>query len=291
MQNRKGIILAGGYGTRLFPLTKIISKQLLPVYNKPMIYYSLYTLMQAEIRSILIITQSKFIPLYESLLGDGSHLGISISYERQDIPSGIAEAFIIGEEFIGKDKVALILGDNIFYGSDLSSKLIKASKSKKTSLFACTVSNPSQFGVLKYQNNIPFKIIEKPKSPPSEDAITGLYFYDNSVVDIAKSLKKSDRGELEITDINNHFLKIKKAEINKLSRETLWLDTGTFENLQQCSQIIHSIEKNTNIMIGCIEEIAYKKKWINLSQLKKITKKYQNNEYLSYLNKITDGNL
>lgn len=282
MTERKGIILAGGNGTRLFPLTKSISKQLLPVYNKPMIYYPLSTLMLSDIKQILIITQSHFIPLYKNLLGDGSQLGLNISYKDQDKPAGIAEAFIIGEEFIGKDPVALILGDNIFYGSDLNSNLSNFSKSLNISLFSCNVKNPSQFGVVEYDDETPITIIEKPKVPPSHDAVTGLYFYNNDVIDLAKSLVKSDRGELEISDINNHYLKKGEAQIIKLSRETLWLDTGSFENLQQCSQIIYSIEKNTNIMIGCIEEIAFKKNFINKEKFRKIFNKYPNNDYSLY---------
>ena len=290
MQNRKGIILAGGNGSRLYPLTNSISKQLLPIYNKPMIYYSLSTLMLSGIQEILIITQSHFIPLFKNLLKDGSHLGLSISYKAQDIPAGIAEAFIIGEDFIGKDNVALILGDNIFYGSELNSQLIKASKSNDITLFACTVSNPNQFGVFKYDKKSPVSIIEKPQIAPSNDAVTGLYFYDNEVCKIAKSLKKSERGELEITDLNNYYLKNKKVLVNKLSRETLWLDTGTFENLQQCSQIIYSIEKNTNIMIGCIEEISLKQGWIKIENLNDLLKNYANNEYFKYLKNLTDEN-
>lgn len=290
MQNRKGIVLAGGNGSRLYPLTNSISKQLLPIYNKPMIYYSLSTLMLSGIQEILIITQSHFIPLFKNLLKDGSHLGLSISYKAQDVPAGIAEAFIIGEDFIGKDNVALILGDNIFYGSELNLQLIKASKSNDITLFACTVSNPNQFGVFKYDKKSPVSIIEKPQIAPSNDAVTGLYFYDNEVCKIAKSLKKSERGELEITDLNNYYLKNKKVLINKLSRETLWLDTGTFENLQQCSQIIYSIEKNTNIMIGCIEEISLKQGWIKIENLNDLLKKYGKNEYSNYLYNLTDGN-
>lgn len=284
--NRKGIILAGGNGTRLRPLTNSISKQLLPVYNKPMIYYSLSTLMLADIREILVITQSYFIPFYEKLLGNGNNLGLSITYKEQDIPSGIAEAFIIGEEFIGKDSVSLILGDNIFYGSELESQLLEASKSEQISLFTCSVHNPNQFGVIEYKDNSIKSIIEKPSNPPSNDAITGLYFYDNNVCNIAKSLKHSDRGELEITDVNNYYIRNKKVTINKLSRETLWLDTGTFENLQQCSQIIYSIEKNTNIMIGCIEEISFRKGWIKDHQLKDIINSYTDNEYSKYLSSL-----
>ena len=290
MQNRKGIILAGGNGSRLYPLTNSISKQLLPIYNKPMIYYSLSTLMLSGIQEILIITQSHFIPLFKNLLKDGSHLGLSISYKAQDVPAGIAEAFIIGEDFIGRDNVALILGDNIFYGSELNSQLIKASKSNDITLFACTVSNPNQFGVFKYDKKSPVSIIEKPQIAPSNDAVTGLYFYDNEVCKIAKSLKKSERGELEITDLNNYYLKNKKVLVNKLSRETLWLDTGTFENLQQCSQIIYSIEKNTNIMIGCIEEISLKQGWIKIENLNDLLKNYANNEYFKYLKNLTDEN-
>lgn len=288
MHSRKGIILAGGKGTRLFPLTKSISKQLLPIYNKPMIYYPLSTLMHADIREILIITQSHFIPLYKGLFGDGSHLGLSIQYQAQDIPSGIAEAFIIGEDFIANDPVALILGDNIFYGSELNSQLSFLSQSTEINLFSCSVSNASQFGVLQYENDNPIKIIEKPKAPPSNEAITGLYFYNSNVVSVAKTLQKSERGELEITDINNHYLLKKKAKVNKLSRETLWLDTGSFENLQQCSQIIYSIEKNTQIMIGCIEEIAFQKAWINKKTLKEIADSMSENDYSLYLNKYED---
>ena len=290
MQNRKGIILAGGNGTRLYPLTKSISKQLLPIYNKPMIYYSLSTLMLSGIQEILIITQSHFIPLFKNLLKDGSHLGLSISYKAQDVPAGIAEAFIIGEDFIGQDNVALILGDNIFYGSELNLQLVEASKSNDITLFACKVSNPSQFGVFQYDKKTPISIIEKPQIAPSNDAVTGLYFYDNEVSKIAKTLKKSERGELEITDLNNYYLKNKKVIINKLSRETLWLDTGTFENMQQCSQIIYAIEKNTNIMIGCIEEISLKQGWIKIENLNDLLKKYGNNEYSNYLYSLTNGN-
>ncbi len=288
MLSRKGIILAGGKGTRLFPLTKSISKQLLPIYNKPMIYYPLSTLMHADIREILIITQSHFIPMYRNLFGDGNHLGLSIQYQAQDIPFGIAEAFIIGEDFIGHDPVALILGDNIFYGSELNSQLSFLSQSTEINLFSCSVTNASQFGVLQYENDNPIKIIEKPKTPPSNEAITGLYFYNSDVVSVAKTLQKSERGELEITDINNHYLLKKTAKVNKLSRETLWLDTGSFENLQQCSQIIYSIEKNTQIMIGCIEEIAFQKAWINIKTLKKIADSMSGNDYSRYLNKYED---
>lgn len=286
MRKRKGIILAGGAGSRLYPLTLAISKQLLPIYNKPMIYYPLSTLMHAGIREILIISQSHFIPLYKSLFGDGSTLGISISYKSQNTPGGIAEAFIIGEDFIGQDPIALILGDNIFYGSELTLQLPKLSNKNHTTLFSCKVNNPSQFGVLKYDKKIPISIIEKPKIAPSSDVITGLYFYDNDVIKIAKTLKKSSRGELEITDINNHYISKERTEIFKLSRETLWLDTGSFENLQECSQIVYSIEKNTHIMIGCIEEIAFQKGWIDKRSIKKISSQIGKNEYSEYLKSL-----
>lgn len=283
MTNRKGIILAGGLGSRLSPITTSISKQLLPIYNKPMIYYSLSVLMLAGIREILLISQSNFIPLYKNLLNDGNHLGLKISYLPQDIPKGIAEAFRIGETFINKSKIALVLGDNIFYGSTFSKSLMQASKSTKITLFSSVVKNPSQFGVVSYRGNKPIKIIEKPKIPPSNEAITGLYFYNNDVVELSKKLKPSSRGELEITDINDFYLKKNQVNITRLPRATLWLDTGTFENIHQCSQIIYSIEKNTNIKVGCIEEIAFHKKWISVKDLKSIIKKYPNNEYSEYL--------
>jgi len=286
MTKRKGIILAGGKGSRLHPLTHSLSKQLLPVYNKPMIYYPLSTLMQANINDVLIITQSYFIPLYESLLGDGKNLGMSIHYLPQDFPAGIAEAFIIGEQFIDGNQVALILGDNIFYGSYFDQNLKELINTNDANLFSVTVDNPEQFGVIQYQNDLPKKIIEKPNSPSSQEAITGLYFYNQDICDIAKSLKKSERGELEITDINNYYLQNDQVIINKLPRNTLWLDTGTFENLQQCSQIIYGIEKNTNVMIGCIEEIAFKNNWITKNQIEKTIDRTGNNEYSSYLKKL-----
>lgn len=286
MNKRKGIILAGGNGTRLMPLTYAVSKQLLPIYNKPMIYYSLSVLMLAGIKEILLITQSKFIPFYRELLGNGHKLGLSISYQDQNTPAGIAEAFIIGESFIEDNPVALILGDNIFYGANFSKLLIKANQSKKANLFSTKVSKPSQFGVVKYKDDQPIEIIEKPNFFISHDAITGLYFYNNDVIQKAKSLSKSDRGELEITDLNNIYLKNDNVIVNRLPRGTLWLDTGTFENIHQCSQIIYSIEHNTNIMIGCIEEIALMQKWIDIKDFKNLISTYPENEYSSYLKKL-----
>lgn len=284
---RKGIILAGGSGTRLHPLTKAISKQLLPVYNKPMIYYPLSVLMLSGIRDILIISQSSFIPLYKSLFGNGNQLGLNITYATQDKPGGIAEAFIIGEEFIDGDDISLILGDNIFYSASLSSLLETAHNDQNANIFCTTVSNPRDFGVLKLtRSKTPGKIIEKPKKFIGNLAITGLYYYNNEVIKVAKQLKASDRGELEISDINTYFLKKNKLRYHVLPRGALWLDTGTFENLYQCSNIIQSIEKNTNIMIGCIEEIALKKEFISKKDLNNLIKKYSKNEYTSYLKKL-----
>ena len=268
MQKRKGIILAGGSGTRLDPITKSISKQLIPIYNKPMIYYPLSVLMLAGIQDILVITQSYFIALYKKLLGDGNNFGINIQYETQDSPNGIAESLLIGENFIGDDKIALILGDNIFYGSSLTGQLLAADSSDLNSIFCSKVDNRSDFGILevdRIKNNK--KIIEKPKHSESNLAVTGLYFYNNDVIKIAKKLKPSTRGELEITDLNNHLIKINEINVVNLYRGTLWLDTGTFENLYQCSSIIYSIEKNTNVMVGSIEEIAFNKNWITIDQL------------------------
>lgn len=288
--SRKGIILAGGSGTRLHPITIATSKQTLPIYNKPMIYYSLSVLMLANIKDILIISQSKFLTHYKELLGNGSDLGISIEYKEQDVPGGIPEAFIIGEDFIKEDKVALILGDNIFYGSSFSAQLFEAEKSNLNSIFCSNVDNRSQFGILEYNNNQePREIIEKPIESKSNLAVTGLYFYENEVVNIAKSLKPSKRGELEITDINNYYLKKNQMNIVKLFRGTLWLDTGSFENLFQCSSIVYSIEKNTNVMIGSIEEIAFKKKWITKEALKKYISEKPNNEYYQKLEKIINS--
>ena len=287
MLNRKGIILAGGNGSRLFPLTQSISKHLLPVYNKPMIYYPLSVLMLADIKEILIISQKTFIPFYKKLFGDGSNLGISISYKIQKNPSGIPEAFILGESFIKKDPVALILGDNIFYGSQLSGQLKDAKNENSNIIFSSKVNNPSEFGIIKYdKNKLPKKIIEKPKRFIGNRAATGLYFYNNDVIEIAKNLKPSSRGELEISDINNYYLARNSLKIIDLYRGTLWLDTGSFENLFQCSSLIHSIEKNTDVMIGCLEEIAHLKKWISKKKIKEIISLNSDNEYYQYLKKL-----
>ena len=286
MQKRKGIILAGGSGTRLDPITKSISKQLIPIYNKPMIYYPLSVLMLAGIQDILIITQTNFIPLYKRLLGDGSNFGINIQYESQDLPNGIAESLLIGEKFIGDDKVALILGDNIFYGSSLTGQLLAAGSSDLNSIFCSKVDNRSDFGILEIGEGNKQKIIEKPQKSKSNLAVTGLYFYNNDVVKIAKKLKPSSRGELEITDLNNQLIKSNKINVVNLYRGTLWLDTGTFENLYQCSSIIYSIEKNTNVMVGCIEEIALSKNWITKKQLINSIADKNSQYYLSLLKTI-----
>ena len=286
MQKRKGIILAGGSGTRLDPITKSISKQLIPIYNKPMIYYPLSVLMLAGIQDILIITQTNFIPLYKRLLGDGSNFGVNIQYESQDLPNGIAESLLIGEKFIGDDKVALILGDNIFYGSSLTGQLLAAGSSDLNSIFCSKVDNRSDFGILEIGEGNKQKIIEKPKKSKSNLAVTGLYFYNNDVIKIAKKLKPSARGELEITELNNHLIKSNKINVVNLYRGTLWLDTGTFENLYQCSSIIYSIEKNTNVMVGCIEEIAFSKNWITKKQLINSISNKNSQYYLSLLKTI-----
>ena len=286
MQKRKGIILAGGSGTRLDPITKSISKQLIPIYNKPMIYYPLSVLMLAGIQDILIITQTNFIPLYKRLLGDGSNFGVNIQYESQDLPNGIAESLLIGEKFIGDDKVALILGDNIFYGSSLTGQLLAAGSSDLNSIFCSKVDNRSDFGILEIGEDNKQRIIEKPKKSKSNLAVTGLYFYNNDVIKIAKKLKPSARGELEITELNNHLIKSNKINVVNLYRGTIWLDTGTFENLYQCSSIIYSIEKNTNVMVGCIEEIAFSKNWITKKQLINSISNKNSQYYLSLLKTI-----
>jgi len=282
---RKGIILAGGSGTRLSPITKGLSKQLIPIYNKPMIYYPLSILMLANIDNVLIISQEIYLPFYKELFGDGSHLGLRIEYSIQNAPGGIPEAFIIGEKFIGKDNVALILGDNIFYGSNFS-KFLEIANNKKNVIFSKQVDNPTSFGVIEYKKNIPHKIIEKPKKTKSNQIVTGLYFYENNVIKLSKKLKKSKRGELEITDLNNILLDQKNLEIISLPRATLWLDTGTVENLHQCSQLIYSIEKNTNIMIANLEEISLKKGKITKSFFRSLVNKMPKNDYSIYLSKF-----
>lgn len=282
--NRKGIILAGGYGTRMYPINSAVSKHLLPIYDKPLIYYSITTLMLANIRDILIICTIKDKSLYKQILGDGSNFGINLSYKVQQIPNGIAEAFIIGEEFIGNNKVALILGDNLFFGQNLQNILKGANNSNSVTVFSYNVSDPKRFGILKLnKKNKPIKIVEKPKSPNSNKAVTGLYFYNKDVIDIAKKLKPSNRGELEITDINNFYIKKKKLNLVQLGRGYSWLDCGTYDSLIEASFFVKTIQERQGLMIGCPEEVGLNKKWIDKLIIKKNLKKYNNNAYASYL--------
>ena len=289
----KGIILAGGSGTRLYPLTKSISKQLLPVYDKPMIYYPLSVLMLAGIRDFLIISTPEDTPRFAQLLGNGNNLGIEISYRVQPSPDGLAQAFIIGAEYIGNDRVALILGDNIFYGQGFSPILKRAATQKSgATVFAYPVRDPERFGVVeidsKYQA---ISIEEKPKHPRSNLAVTGLYFYDNRVVDYARDLKASSRGELEITDLNRIYLESGELFVEMLGRGFAWLDTGTFESLMAAGQFIETIQKRQGFKIACLEEIAYNMGYIDRDQLLELAKPLQKNEYGKYLLDIADTNL
>ncbi|KXX93603.1 glucose-1-phosphate thymidylyltransferase RfbA [Bacillus cereus] len=281
----KGIILAGGSGTRLYPLTQIVSKQLLPIYDKPMIYYPLSVLMLAGIREILIISTPQDINKFEQMLGDGSKYGITLSYTVQPYPEGIAQAFIIAEEFIGNDNVALILGDNIFYGHGLTELLEKAvKKTRGATVFGYYVNDPERFGVVEFDSKKHvIDITEKPKEPKSNYAVTGLYFYDKRVVEIAKNIKPSNRGELEITDINKEYLEMGELEVELLGRGYAWLDTGTHESLLEAAQFIETIEKRQSLKVACLEEIAFKKKYITKQQLLKIANSVKENQYSRYL--------
>jgi glucose-1-phosphate thymidylyltransferase len=280
----KGIILAGGSGTRLHPLTLAVSKQLMPVYNKPMIYYPLATLMSSGIREILIISTPQDLPNFEKLLGNGSQIGCSFSYKVQEIPNGLAQAFVLGEEFIGNDSVALILGDNIFYGGDLSKNLQEQVNPDGGVVFAYHVSDPERYGVVEFDSDMnAISIEEKPTKPKSNYAVPGLYFYDNSVVEIAKRIKPSPRGEYEITDVNNEYLKQGRLSVSILDRGTAWLDTGTFHSLIQASQFVQVVEERQGLKIGCIEAVAYARGFINKEQLKDIATPLLKSGYGDYL--------
>ncbi|HVV25593.1 MAG TPA: glucose-1-phosphate thymidylyltransferase RfbA [Candidatus Saccharimonadales bacterium] len=285
----KGIILAGGSGTRLYPITKGISKQLMPIYDKPMIYYPLGTLMQAGIRDILIITTPDDQPQFQRLLGDGAELGINLEYAAQPKPEGLAQAFIIGEEFIGNDKVALILGDNIFYGEAFGDSLQSCVDPDGGVVFAYEVSDPERYGVVEFNaNNQAVSIEEKPAQPKSNYAVVGLYFYDNEVVEIAKNIQPSGRGELEITTVNEEYLKRGKLKVQTMDRGSAWLDTGTFESMNDASEYIRVIEKRTGIKIGCIEEIAFRQGYINREQLAAIAEPLKKSGYGEYLLALSD---
>ena len=283
--NRKGIILAGGKGTRLYPLTKSVSKQLLPVYDKPMIYYPLSTLMLSGIRDILIVTSPEELSRYKILLGDGSNFGINLQYTIQEKPIGLAHAFILGKKFINNSPSTLILGDNIFYGNDISIALLNASKYiNGATIFGYHVNNPKNYGVVNIcKNQKILSIEEKPKNPKSNYAVTGLYFYDKDVVDFAHDLKPSDRGELEITDINNIYLKKKKLRLEIFKRGYAWLDAGNPESLLEASQFVQTMEKRQGLKIACLEEIALKKNWISETDLEKTIVSLNNDNYKSYL--------
>jgi glucose-1-phosphate thymidylyltransferase len=280
----KGIILAGGSGTRLHPITFAISKQIMPVYDKPMIYYPLSTLMMAGIQEILIISTPHDLPLFIKLFGDGSQYGLNISYAEQAVPNGLAQAFVIGAEFIGKDDVALVLGDNIFYGSGLGDQLVANTHPEGGIVYAYHVSDPERYGVVEFdKDNNAVSIEEKPEKPKSNYAVPGLYFYNNEVVSIAKNLKPSPRGEYEITDVNKEYLKRGKLKVSIMDRGTAWLDTGTFDSLLQATQFVHVIEQRQGIKIACIEEIAYRKKFITKEQVKAIAQPLLKSGYGQYL--------
>lgn len=287
----KGIILAGGKGTRLYPMTKAVSKQLLPVYDKPMIYYPLSALLLAGINDILIISTEFDLPLYEKLLGDGSQLGISITYKVQEQPKGLAQAFIIGKDFIGDDNVCLILGDNIFYGQDLT-KILKEAMSRKTgaTIFGYPVKDPTAFGVVEFDKDKKvISIEEKPKKPKSKYAVPGIYFYDNEVVKIAQEITPSERGELEITAVNNRYLEKGKLHVSIMGRGLAWFDTGTPEGILSASEYVEAVQSRQGFYISCLEEIAWRRGFINKEQLRKLGKKMESTDYGQYLVSLADN--
>ena len=287
-RKRKGIILAGGTGTRLYPITEVICKQLLPVYDKPMIYYPLSILMLAGIQDILIISTASDLPKFQKLFGNGSNIGVNFSYKVQETPNGIAQAFILGKEFISNDDVCLVLGDNILYGADLGKILKDVSNSTYPTIFGYQVSDPERYGIVSFDKNGKIKSIEeKPKNPKSNYAVIGLYFYPNDVIEIAKTLKPSNRNEYEITDINNEYLKRNTLNVKLLGRGYSWLDTGTCNTLCDATNFIRVISERQYLNVGCIEEIAWKQKWINDEHIKNIIQKYKNSEYGKYLSRIT----
>lgn len=281
----KGIILAGGSGTRLYPVTKVISKQIIPIYDKPMIYYPLSVLMLAEIREILIISTPKDIRIFKELLGNGKELGLNIKYDIQKKPKGLAEAFLIGEEFIGKDSCVLVLGDNIFYGHGFTGMLKEARRKKSgATIFGYYVNNPYDFGVVEFnENGKVISLEEKPKNPKSNYAIPGLYFYDNTVIEKAKKVKFSERGELEITAINEMYLSEKNLSVINFGRGMVWLDTGTYDGLLEAGNFVKTIQSRQGVMVACLEEIAYNNDWIDKNELKKLAKSFLKSKYGEYL--------